>query len=414
MDITISPRWKANLSKLVIASLVFPSGLASSASVAKASGYEVLINEVKARGSEYIELFNSGAETVDLTDWKITSAQNGLVANLSGELAGGELKMVEVDDLDNSNDVVSLKDDTDSTKDYVSYGYGAKDLPAADTGKSIARKSNGHSLWLSNVEPSLGENNNYSGPSMPANLRIKVSDLNPANTVNHETQDQAQVSYSVDNQAAQVELQAWDLTGQNKNEIVRSPNSGENSDELNVSNLADGHIYISAYSEDAAGVRSAWLNPVTIGKDTDGPAAPVITMPADKVEANKPNYLIEGSAPKANKINIYNDDKVLVAEMDLDSSEFEISVPLMSGKNKFELVARDQAWNWSDEAKVPTITASNLPLSAPLNLSATADDNRAKLSWMKPVSGGEVEGYRVYWDNQSGQINYNSPLVSLN
>lgn len=409
MNYNNSPRWKTNLSKLLIASLVFPTGLVSSGSVAKASGSEVVINEIKVRGAEYIELYNKGSESVDLDGWTIVSAANGLASDLNGEIESGEIIQFETDNLDNKNDVVSLKDSQGSTQDYLSYGYGRQNLPTADIGKSMARKTDGSNTWLSNVEPSLGWSNNYSGPMAPFNLRVSKSELNPANTINNATQNMVKVDFELAGESANTEIQAWDLTGKIKDNSESDLAKGQNSIDLDLSSLADGSIYLSAYNEDVQGVRSMWSTPVTVGKDTDGPLEPVISRPATEVETKEPTYLIKGSAPKANLINVYRDN-VLVAKSDLSTADFEISVPLVTGKNKFEITARDQAWNWSDETEVPTITAANLPIGVPTNLTAEVDGDRVKLNWDEPIAGGEVEGYKVYTDNQSGTINYDLPI----
>ena len=82
---------------------------------------QITINEVKAKGTEFIELYNAGGAPVDVTGWKLENIAGTEV--LSGVIAaGGFMSVTTTLDLSNSGDIISLKDNSDALIDDVGYG----------------------------------------------------------------------------------------------------------------------------------------------------------------------------------------------------------------------------------------------------------------------------------------------------
>jgi cysteine-rich repeat protein len=135
-----------------------PSGAKSSGSVSFRWG-EVVINELVTDPSdedeEWIELYNTGSQIIDLSDWTIEDG-SGAKTKLIGKLgASGADKFFVVSKpvgkLNNAGDLVALKY-KDSLIDEVVYGNwddGNKDnnAPVASDPNSIARKSDGYNTF---------------------------------------------------------------------------------------------------------------------------------------------------------------------------------------------------------------------------------------------------------------------------
>jgi uncharacterized repeat protein (TIGR01451 family) len=102
----------------------------------------VVINEFAAKGTEWIELYNPTATTVDLTNWYVSDGEGN--ETIAGTLPpGGYLSWNTVLGLDNSGDEVMLYDSNDTLVDEVAYGtHGG--APIEPTGDSVARTPNGY------------------------------------------------------------------------------------------------------------------------------------------------------------------------------------------------------------------------------------------------------------------------------
>lgn len=81
----------------------------------------VVINEMKLKGVEFIELYNSGPVAVDVTGWTLSDGTGPDV--LAGIIpVGGFLNVATILGLDNSGAVVELRDATGAVVDRVGYG----------------------------------------------------------------------------------------------------------------------------------------------------------------------------------------------------------------------------------------------------------------------------------------------------
>ena len=133
--------------------LIFPSKVLASS---------VLINEFLPNPSEnnpeWVEIYNSSGEGIDLTGWYLEDAANHKKSLDSlGNIEAGEVKALDGESdgwlLNNGSETVYLKDDGDNQID--SYSYSSD--PGED--KSIGRETNGSSNWIIFEMPTKGTNN---------------------------------------------------------------------------------------------------------------------------------------------------------------------------------------------------------------------------------------------------------------
>ncbi len=110
---------------LVLMSPIFTAGsiLAPAKTNATAITSHVVINEIfpsPSSGSEWIELYNPTASTVDLTGWKIKDSAI-YETILSGTITAKSFVIVNVDNFNNTGDTAHLINNSDSEVDTVGY-----------------------------------------------------------------------------------------------------------------------------------------------------------------------------------------------------------------------------------------------------------------------------------------------------
>ncbi|HHH83931.1 MAG TPA: lamin tail domain-containing protein, partial [Thermoplasmatales archaeon] len=112
---------------VVAAMLASAFTVMSVGNAAGASSANVAINEIMynpASGNEWVELFNSGDSTVNLTGWVIKDAANNTFGDLTNvEIPPGEYVVVNGTGavLNNDNDEVHLFDDSMTEVDNATY-----------------------------------------------------------------------------------------------------------------------------------------------------------------------------------------------------------------------------------------------------------------------------------------------------
>jgi len=121
---------------------------------------DVLISEFVAdpeQGEkEWIELYNNSAETIDLQDWVLEEGA-GKQTRLSGLVAASEYFVVEKANLNNSGDMILLKDPTEKVIDQVTYGNWddgnvEDNAPNAKKSESVMREQIAQDLNLDNLD----------------------------------------------------------------------------------------------------------------------------------------------------------------------------------------------------------------------------------------------------------------------
>lgn len=102
---------------------------------------EVKINEFMPKGSEWIELYNSGYSSISLSGWKI-SDKSGNIVVLNGSLDSCDYDTVASDMLDNGGDLIFLINSGGDTVDKVGYGNEGG-APLCQQGFSTGRITDG-------------------------------------------------------------------------------------------------------------------------------------------------------------------------------------------------------------------------------------------------------------------------------
>lgn len=122
----------------------------------------VIINEImpnpdgKDAGQEWIELYNSGTQNINLAGWRLENGA-GKKLNLSGEIGGGNFLTVK------ASGSFILRNTGEKVFMYDSGGRLAQEarfLGAAPSGKSWSRLPAGSFIW---AEPTPGKENSQTG-----------------------------------------------------------------------------------------------------------------------------------------------------------------------------------------------------------------------------------------------------------
>jgi hypothetical protein len=158
-----------------VAALVFSSSVAlMSVERVQAAGDDVVINELSANGTEWVELYNtSSTDTVSLSGWKMTELSNPdsnateNSTSLSDSLGPNNVKAFDISNLNNDGDTVSIYNgsvDSNNLINRVDYGDQHDDNndgtseTDSDTG-SIGRATDGSSNWTTFSNPTENSSN---------------------------------------------------------------------------------------------------------------------------------------------------------------------------------------------------------------------------------------------------------------
>lgn len=142
----------------------------------------VLLNEIMANPSdntEWVELYNSSNEVIDLSDWKIKDG-NTLINDdltLTGQIS--PLSFVVLDHSkgwlnDSGNEIITLLNKNGEIVDTYSYSGTTK-------GKTYGRQPDGLD-WIANLEPSKGTSNGSASTPSPSPTFTPSSSPNPTKT----------------------------------------------------------------------------------------------------------------------------------------------------------------------------------------------------------------------------------------
>lgn len=119
---------------------------------------------------EWVEIFNVGTSTIDLTGWTLSDAVS--VRNSpTGTIQAGTYYIIELNNvLNNSGDTIILKNPTEDIVDQVQYDSGADNAPVPAKGNSVARNVDGQDTdndkndWAETTTPIKGEINIITAP----------------------------------------------------------------------------------------------------------------------------------------------------------------------------------------------------------------------------------------------------------
>lgn len=148
----------------------------------------IVINEFvsdPSEGDEWIELYNKNNFAVDLTGWKIMDGSN-TVTTLEGQINANTDNPYFVLEkpkgaLNNSGDVIILKNDNDEIFDTVYYGNwtapsGTVKAPVAEDPYSTARQTDGETNFSVTQTPTKGAKNIYTPLPSPTPIQSSADD----------------------------------------------------------------------------------------------------------------------------------------------------------------------------------------------------------------------------------------------
>lgn len=138
----------------------------------------VVINEFMfnpSTGNDWIELYNKGATSRDLTGWTIVDSTS-IMATLDQTIPAGGFLAVDVSNRLNAastGDTITLKDNSGTPviisqvayKDGTITGTGAQDVGTVNAGQSVARTTDGGSDWVVDTTPTKGWGDTLSAPT---------------------------------------------------------------------------------------------------------------------------------------------------------------------------------------------------------------------------------------------------------
>lgn len=187
----------------------------------------IKINEFSSAGNpEWVELYNTGTEEVNLNGWMVlfhdnpTTSQK-IILGSNDKILSGSFKIVERDYtntvawLNDSGDAIILKDSNGDEQDSVRYGNATgSNVAAPSSGQSAGRSPDATGGWIIFSSPTKGASNNTSSAS-PSPSPSPTS--NPSSTYSTST------SFSISNVPSQI-----DSTEEFKVNINLSPPSSPN------------------------------------------------------------------------------------------------------------------------------------------------------------------------------------------
>ncbi|RLF96820.1 hypothetical protein DRN50_00655 [Thermococci archaeon] len=133
-----------------------------------ASEENIRINEFCIKGGEWIELYNPNPFDVSLNGYSIETKED-LFEFTGGTIPADGFYIFEPSGfLDNDGDIITLRDNTNSTIDMVSYGYEGY-APAPPSHKSCAFINE---EWNLDLTPTKGEENDVANVSLGSSLMI--------------------------------------------------------------------------------------------------------------------------------------------------------------------------------------------------------------------------------------------------
>lgn len=133
---------------------------------------------------DWVEIYNSGSESVDLSLYRLrdNTATNKL--DLSGNLGPGNFISFDWSNkLNKSGDIIKLLlISSESIVDQVGYGDQGSDISAPGVDQSAGRKTDGENLWVVFNNPTKGNSNNSSIP-LPTFTSTPTPSFSPTPTL---------------------------------------------------------------------------------------------------------------------------------------------------------------------------------------------------------------------------------------
>lgn len=262
------------LSAVMVFSFALPVGL-SLEKIARAldiSG-QVVVNEFNSydNGGDWVELYNTTDQPVDLTGWKLKDS-TGNEKDVGGTVTSRGFVVVDFSNwLNRAGDTIQLLNSTGGAVDYISYDTGTIHYPGEN--QTAARSWDGGSVWTVGAS-TKGVTNDVIAPSVPIGGQ-------PHEAYRATPEFDFTWSASSDNSGGAVRYQyrasqdinlvgnAADGSGAWESGILDSPS-------IHSAGAGDGRWYWQVRALDAAGNKGAWSEVWNMTKDTQDPTLEVV------------------------------------------------------------------------------------------------------------------------------------------
>ncbi len=401
---------------VLIGTLTLPIGFLESAVTVPqvfAAEQQVVLSEIQPAGNGFVELLNTGSDTVHLHGWSVWSQSHGEIEELMGDLAPNERRTIETRKLDNRGDRVSLRSSASTIVHQLEYGETATATIVQPEHDQSISWVNGFG-FVANTTPTPGSDNQIPATTgAVTGLGIAASSRNPAHAINAETDAAATIEATVPAGATNLTVLLIDQRGHAEATSIDVGTAGHVELTMNARSLADGPIALRAAVTTAGGATMPWTTGNQAMKDIDAPEKPTVITPSDDLTVPTNTTTITGTAEANTTVSVWNETQQLATVT--SNGQFSLVTPLTAGKNALSIRATDWAGNASRAVTLPTITSTSTDansVAAPEQLRARVlTESRVQLTWSMPDDAqAAVHHFAIYGDDRSGTVNFTHPL----
>lgn len=177
---------------------------------------------------------------------------------------------------------------------------------------------------------------------------------------------------------------------------------------LSIQGLANGSYLLALRAFDSLGNVSTLEYSILVAHA--GPAAPVITRPAQGSSTREASITVAGTALAGSTVRILRDGEAAAETAATPGGAFSAEVELVPGANVLQATAENQYGSSAPSAAVTVTLDTSVP-AAPTSLSASLFNGRIRLLWTLS-SDPNVVGYRVYRAGTAFEVLGEAQLVA--
>lgn len=280
----------------------------------------VVLNEILsdafAEATEYVELFNTTANPVDISSWTVANRSGVLFTfPASTTIAANGFALAPISDaLTDDTDQVTLKDAANAVMDQVSYGFAATDdIGPAGTDLTLARRTDG-GAWYGQLSPTPNATNGGSlALQPPTGVLVLAGTSNATHVINAASAGSVMLQASVGATSSSNDFILFDLIDQDSSiasAIATAPLgagtvTSPSIDTETAQPLVDGPIVTRVFAFSNTGIETRYSYGTTALRDTVTPTAPLgaaiaatATNPANTVNGNnQANVAVDVTVP---------------------------------------------------------------------------------------------------------------------
>ncbi len=248
-----------------------------------------VLNEIRAAvfgvNLEFVELYNPGSTTVNLSGWKLTASSGVITTFAAGTTIGAQnwLSVSLANVLADSDDTVTLISNTSTQIDQIHYGLtSTAQISAPNPNLSIGRRSDGDTNWFAQLIATPGTTNGGSLTlQKPANSFVQGGTNNPADTINLATKGGVLVQTSLPASSLATDQIIFDLVdaANTLKFVSQTAVAGSGTlvsgpiDTTATPTMVDGLVTVRAFAKASDGIETTYALGTPATRDTVAPAA---------------------------------------------------------------------------------------------------------------------------------------------